>query len=74
MIKRLIIFLLLVLLAGCSVRTGDVNGDGRISITDYTLIRLQINGVIEQDMSADVNFDGIVDTKDADIVKYIILR
>lgn len=49
---------------------GDVNGDGKISGVDTTLIMQIIAGILtptpEQWIKADINFDGEIDNKDKD--------
>ena len=78
--KPLLILLALVILCLCActkyVVMGDVNKDGKLSITDYTLIRLDKNGLKKLDdrKSGDVNNDNVIDEKDYDIVRYIITR
>ena len=56
---------------------GDVNNDGEISITDYTLIRLHYLELSllnqEEQNRADVNGDGVVDETDYDLVRDYIL-
>lgn len=59
------------------IMLGDVNGDGNISITDYTMIRLAILGLNEltqaQQKAADVNCDGTVSITDYTMVRLHIL-
>lgn len=51
---------------------GDVNGDGRINISDATAaINAASNG--QYDIHADVNFDGKVDLEDTNIIIDVIL-
>ena len=56
---------------------GDVNGDGRISITDYSLIRLDILGIKDLDdiylTAADVNGDGKSSITDYSLIRLHIL-
>lgn len=56
---------------------GDVNIDGEISISDYTLIRLHNLGerilTQEEYYRADVNRDGVVNETDYDLVREYIL-
>lgn len=58
-------------------RLGDVDNDGSISITDYTLIRLHYLGTrlltADQFYRADVNQDGVVDEVDYALVRDYIL-
>lgn len=57
---------------------GDVNNDGEVSITDYTLIRLHYLGesilTQEEHYRGDVNQDGVVDETDYDLVRTYILE
>lgn len=59
------------------VMLGDVNGDGNISIVDYTMIRLGILGLTElteeQEKAANVNVDGQVSIVDYTMVRLHIL-
>lgn len=56
---------------------GDVNGDGRISISDYTLVRLHILGLKNVEgpyfQAADVNRDGKVTISDYTLIRLDIL-
>ncbi len=58
-------------------RYGDVNNDGSISISDYTLIRLHYLGLSllnqEEQNRADVDRDGDIDEADDDLVRAYIL-
>ncbi len=58
-------------------RLGDVNNDGTISVSDYTLIRLHWMGTRtltpEEFYRADVNQDGIVNETDSNMVQAYIL-
>ena len=79
--KRLIVLMVVMLcLFACSctkyVMIGDVNEDGEITISDYTLIRLDILGLKElaDKSTADVNYDGSIDEKDLEIIRLIILK
>lgn len=59
------------------VALGDVNGDGVISITDYTLVRLHILSLrpIPDHMlaAADVNRDGVISITDYTLIRLHIL-
>jgi hypothetical protein len=56
---------------------GDVNGDGVVDTSDYTLIRLHVLGLSlltgNAILLADVNQDGAVDETDQDLVRDYIL-
>ena len=58
-------------------RLGDVNGDGIIDISDYTLIRMHYQGISLLTgaalVRADVNRDGVVDEADFVLVRDYIL-
>jgi hypothetical protein len=60
------------------VVSGDVSGDGLITISDYTLIRLDILGVMPLDakfiLAADINKDGVISIADYTLVRLDILR
>lgn len=56
--------------ADCAI--GDVNGDGFINAADALLITSHINGTLElfetQQKNADVNLDGVLDSKDIEFI------
>ena len=56
---------------------GDVDGDGEVTVADYTLIRYHIEGASlltgNALLLADVNQDGVVDETDHDLVRDYIL-
>ena len=60
-----------------NVKKGDVNNDGKITASDYVLIKNQIMGVISLDdkarKSADVNGDGKISASDYVMVKNYIM-
>ncbi len=60
------------------IMLGDVNGDGSVSIADYTMIRLHILELSqlsqEQILAADVNGDGSVSIADYTMVRLHILE
>lgn len=60
------------------VVSGDVNGDGILTITDYTLVRLHILGVAPLDprfyLAADINKDGYITIADYTMIRLDILR
>jgi uncharacterized protein YkwD len=60
-----------------AVKRHDVNGDGIISVSDYTLIRLSILGIKpltgDAKTAADVNGDGIISVADYTLVRLDIL-
>ena len=62
---------------GESIMLGDVNGDEKISISDYTMIRLHILGLSTlsetQQLSADINDDGKISISDYTMVRLHIL-
>lgn len=55
----------------------DVNGDGQVTITDYTLVRLDILGIKALDgnakAAADANADGQVTITDYTLIRLVIL-
>ena len=57
---------------------GDVNGDGKISLKDSTLVKLYILELVELDENslkrADVNNDGAVTNRDANQIRRYILE
>ena len=59
------------------VKLGDVNGDEKISISDYTMIRLNILGLStlsdQQKLAADVNGDAKISITDYTMVRLHIL-
>lgn len=73
-----IIALIILAALGFFCPLGDVNADGTVNITDYTLIRLermdlrQLTG--PERRRADVNHDGLVDNGDITAIKMIILE
>lgn len=80
--KYLFVILLIVLVVVCITamlipKVGDVNADGKISITDFTKVRLHCIGEKElygsQLYRADVNRDGDVNKEDYDILREWIL-
>lgn len=56
---------------------GDVNNNGEITITDYTLVGLHITGdrtlTPAEFMRADINRDGVVNSTDRDLIQAYIL-
>ncbi len=60
------------------VVSGDVNGDGLITISDYTLVRLDILGIMPLDakffLAADINKDGVISIADYTHIRLDILR
>ena len=60
------------------VVSGDVNGDGLITISDYTLVRLDILGIMPLDPgyfpAADINKDGVISITDYTHIRLDILR
>ena len=62
---------------GENVVKGDVNGDGKITASDYVLIKNQIMGTISLDekskKAADVNGDGKISASDYVMVKNYIM-
>ncbi|MGE5494591.1 MAG: dockerin type I repeat-containing protein [Burkholderiales bacterium] len=61
-----------------SAGTGDINCDGEISILDYTLLRMDTQGVkqmsIDEHRRADINGDGYADEKDLLLIQEKILQ
>ena len=72
----LLLLLFTLLFTACANHMGDVNNDGKVSITDYTLIRLHILGLkpLENRNRADMNNDGVIDEQDCIEVREIILN
>jgi SpoIID/LytB domain protein len=64
-------------LPGDAVKLGDVNSDGAISVSDYTLVRLDILGIKPLSgtarAAADVNGDGAVSVSDYTLIRLDIL-
>ena len=60
------------------VVNGDINGDGRVSVTDlFILKRLIIEAIpsnSDYEVTADINFDGKITITDMAILKNLILR
>ena len=56
-----------------NVKRGDLNGDGKISVTDYLLIKRVILGTLrfqgEYLKAADVDADGVLSATDYILVK-----
>ena len=48
--------------------SGDVDGDGSITISDYFLIQKMVSGEISKSVEADVNADGVIDSKDLELI------
>ena len=57
---------------------GDVNLDGKISITDAVLLQRAVNGSVElsetQRKKADCNADGVVDATDALLLMRFLIQ
>jgi predicted lipoprotein with Yx(FWY)xxD motif len=54
--------------------TGDVNGDGKVNVSDVTALINMILGIVSTDKSAaDVNGDGVVNVSDVTALINIIL-
>lgn len=66
--KRLIA-IVLIIISIMPYQNGDMNRDGRITTTDLVRVRLALGG---HDLMADLNFDGIVDEKDLNIMRWKI--
>lgn len=56
---------------------GDVNGDGKISVLDYSFVKSYLLGNIVLNSTelyrADLNGDGVVDETDLEMIKEIVL-
>lgn len=54
---------------------GDVNNDGKITITDLVALRGRLEGKLNDDSLAyDINKDGIIDEADFTELKTILLK
>lgn len=53
---------------------GDVNGDGKVDVTDLSLIVDMILGLIDKNAAGDINGDGAVDVGDVSALIDIILQ
>ncbi|MCI8610245.1 MAG: leucine-rich repeat protein [Firmicutes bacterium] len=58
-------------------KLGDVNGDGKINVTDINLVRLHILGrkklTEEQERAADINYDSKINVTDINLIRLHIL-
>ena len=74
----LIVFVMLIPFIAIALQTGDINGDGKVSITDYNLIRRHIVGTNkltgDKLTRADVNNDGKVSIADFNSIRRIIVN
>ena len=52
---------------------GDLNGDGKITAADLTIMRDMILGNREEDLSADMNGDGKINVVDLTVLRDIVL-
>lgn len=76
--KKLLIVLIIVSglsLIGCQQQRGDVNNDGKATITDLIALRGHLEGKIsEEGFAYDINKDGEIDELDFDELKNILLK
>lgn len=88
MVKKFVIpvglalaLIVLIVLLYCYVvfpKPGDIDGDGRVSITDYTYVRLdrlELRQLSAAELQrADVNHDGLIDNGDITMIKTMVLE
>ena len=53
---------------------GDVNGDGRITITDLVQMRQMASGLTTYSLVADMNYDGFVNEIDLQIMRATLAK
>lgn len=58
------------LLVFTEYRSGDLNFDGRVTITDLVIMRQMVEGLTQPSLSADLNYDGLVNQTDLSILRY----
>lgn len=56
------------------VPKGDVNGDGRITITDLAQMRQMASGLTTCSLVADMNYDGFVNEIDLQILRATLAK
>jgi len=61
-----------------TAQQGDINDDGQVTITDYTLLRLDLIGAkglsLNELRRADMNGDGYIDEYDLELIKERLLK
>lgn len=78
MVKILIMVLAIAITLGGTI-PGDVNFDNKVNVIDLTIVSHYMQGRYRmtdyQKQMADVNFDGVIDTRDLDkIIDHIMRR
>lgn len=78
MMKKTIVFLLFIFFPFIvfALPNGDVSGDGKVTISDYNLIRKHMMGNLltgDKLVRADVNLDGKVSVADYNLIRKIII-
>lgn len=68
-IKRLVIACAVFLLVLMPYQNGDINHDGKVSITDLVQLRQMVEGLTKPSPFADLNYDGRVDGMDLNILR-----
>ena len=73
----IVMLALIIVSISCTALQGDINNDGKVSIIDYTLLRLDMLNLkalgADDAQRTDVNNDGQVDTADLGVIKAMIL-
>lgn len=69
-IKRLVIACAVFILVLMPYHSGDINHDGKVTVTDLVQLRQMVEGLREKSPFADLNYDGRVDGMDLQILRY----
>lgn len=69
---RLLIALAVFLLVLMPYHSGDINHDGKVTVTDLVQLRQMVEGLTKPSPFADLNYDGRVDSLDLQILRYKI--
>lgn len=68
-IIKSVIALAVLLLVLMPYHSGDINHDGKVTVTDLVQLRRMVEGLTKPSPSADLNFDGRVDELDLTILR-----
>jgi len=69
---KVLIALAVVLILFVPYHSGDINHDGKVTTTDLVQLRLMVEGVVKLTLFADMNYDGLVNKLDLNIMRWKI--